>query len=281
MRKQVEAPRTDVTLTPEKLGTIERRTVSVPERTEWTQILCQANANTTVISAIQRSLKTQGFYQGAIDGTLGQQTYNAVAQFEKSRGLPQSSAGAITLTTVDALGVDWRSLVGSGGSFGGTTTTGSTGFATGSTSGFSSGQTVTAGSQTLSVNGVAYTLLSNGQVANSAGSIIGSIDGSGNLVGTNGSIIARSVVSLSGGGFGSGSLSGTAGNVISGSGAGGAISGGSFGSGASGGAISAGGFSVRADGSVVNSSGAVIGRVDGSGNIVDASGNIIGSVTPR
>ena len=158
---------------------------------------------------------------------------------------------------------------------------------------------MTTGSQTLTVNGTSYTILSNGQVANASGSVIGYIDGSGNLVGTNGSIIARSVVSVTGAGFSSGSLSGsgsgfsgsggslsgTAGSVISGSGISGSGisgSGGSF-SGAAGSVISGatGGFSVQGDGSVINSAGAIIGRVDGSGNIVDTAGNIIGRVTPR
>ena len=96
-------------------------------------------------------------------------------------------------------------------------------------------------------------------VRDASGSVLGRLDGSGNVVNSAGSIVLRGF--SSGGSIGGGSV-------------GGAISG------ATGGA-SAGGFNVRADGSVTNSSGVVIGRVDGSGNITDSSGRVIGRVTGR
>jgi len=237
----VEAPRTETRVIPAQYGTIERRTQTSPERAEWRQVLCEANANTTVISAIQRALKTQGYYTGAIDGRLGRATYSAVERFQQARGL---STGGLTLSSVEALGVDWRSMVSgtsgvhSGGfSSGGTVSGGSTGFTTGTVVG--SGGTV-----------------SGGTIGGTAGRVIGGA--SGVVGGTAGQVI--------------GGATGSAGGVIGG--AAGAVTGGSVGG------VSAGGFTVRADGSVANSAGVVIGRVDANGNVIDAAGRVIGRARP-
>ena len=106
------------------------------------------------------------------------------------------------------------------------------------------------------------------RVRNAAGTVLGRLDGSGNVVNSAGSIVLRGF--SSGGSLGGGSIGGAV--------SGGASSIGGAVSGATGGA-SAGGFTVRADGSVTNASGVVIGRVDGSGNITDAAGRVIGRVT--
>ena len=261
----VEPPRTETVVIPAQYGTIERRTQTSPERAEWRSILCEANANTTVISAIQRALQTQGYYRGAIDGRLGQGTYSAVEAFQKARGL---STGGLTLQSVEALGVNWRSLISgtSGVTSGGFTTGGSV---SGGSTGFSSGtRTVVGGSSgSLSGSTSGYSIGADGQVRDGSGTILGRLDGSGNVVNSAGSIVLRGF--SSGGSLGGGSIGG---GSLSGGSLGGAISG------ATGGA-SAGGFTVRSDGSVTNASGVVIGRVDGSGNITDSSGRVIGRVT--
>ena len=263
----VEPARTETQIIPAEYGTIEKRTLLTEEKAEWRQVLCEANANTTVISAIQRALKTQGYYNGGIDGRLGQQTYNAVEQFQKARNL---STGGLTLTTVEALGVDWRSMV--TGSFNSRTTTTYTinssnqvidgaGTVIGRLD--SNGNVVNGGriilrsgtfgmtrgtnSGTSTFSGASgYTIGSNGQVMDRSGTIIGRLDGSGNIVDGRGNIIARA------GSFGGGSSSTTTTTSSSMS------------------------YTVRGDGTVVNAAtGAVIGRVDGAGNIVGTGGNII------
>jgi len=210
VQKMVEAPRTETRVIPAQYGTIERRTQTTPERAEWRQVLCEANANTTVISAIQRALKTQGYYTGAIDGRLGRQTYSSVERFQQAKGL---STGGLTLSTVEALGVNWRSMVSgssgvtSGGfTTGGTVSGGSTGFTTGTTvsgtTGFSSGA--------VSGGAAGYSIGADGVARNAAGAIVGRVDGSGNLVNSAGQIIARGVSGSSVGG----AISGAAGSAV-------------------------------------------------------------------
>jgi len=274
----------------------------------WSQVLCEANANSTVISAIQRALQTQGYYSGAIDGALGRQTYAAVERFQTARGL---STGGLTLTTVEALGVDWRSMV-TGTS--GVTRSGFTsgGTVTGSTTGFTSGTTVTTTTSTSS--GGSYTINADATVTDASGVMIGRLDGNGNVVNSAGQIIVRGVQgtsgSFSGGSLGGGSLGGgtlnggtvTGGTVtgstttrsgggtssrllnraVQGTSGGGSVLGSGSSSSSSTGGISAGDFQVRADGMVISrSTGAVIGRVDASGNILNAAGTVIGRATPQ
>jgi hypothetical protein len=112
-----------------------------------------------------------------------------------------------------------------------------------------------------------YTIGADGSVRDASGRFIGTMNGAGDVVGSNGSIVLRGLGGTSGGSFSSGSFSsGSVGSTVTG--------------GMSAGGMSAGDFQVRADGSVVSrSTGAVIGTVDGSGNIVNAAGSIIGRVT--
>jgi len=223
--------------------------------------------NSTVISAIQRALQTQGYYSGAIDGALGRQTYAAVERFQTARGL---STGGLTLTTVEALGVDWRSMV-----------TGTSGV---TRSGFTSGGTI-------------GRLDGNGNVVNSAGQIIvrgvqgtsgsfsGGSLGGGSLGGgtlnggtVTGGTVTGSTTTRSGGGTSSRLLN----RAVQGTSGGGSVLGSGSSSSSSTGGISAGDFQVRADGMVISrSTGAVIGRVDASGNILNAAGTVIGRATPQ
>jgi hypothetical protein len=228
----VDAPRTETITIPAEYGTIERRTQITPEKAEWRQVLCEANANSTVISAIQRALQTQGYYNGAIDGRLGRLTYASVERFQTARGL---STGGLTLTTVDALGVDWRSMVGGANTIqsGGFTTGGTV---TGSTTGFTTGTTVT----TTTTGG--YTIGADRTVRDASGTVIGRLDGNGNVINSAGTIVLRGLA---------GSTSGT-------------VSGGSV-----------GGYAIGADGTVRDSSGRVIGRMNGSGDVVNSAGTVV------
>jgi peptidoglycan hydrolase-like protein with peptidoglycan-binding domain len=273
VQRVVNTARTETIVIPAQFGTIERRTQTSPEKAEWRQVLCEANASPTVIRAIQRALQTEGFYKGALDGSLGRATYAAVEQFQASRGL---STGGLTLATVDALGVNWRSMVsGNQLSSGGFT---SGGVATGGTSGFTTGTTV---STTGGAGGAAagYTIGSDNSVRNASGVTIGTLRANGDVVNSAGQVILRG-------------LSATGGSATSGSAIGGSVGGLNTRSnvGRSGGTLlnngtaatssSAGDFTVRADGSVVNTSGAVIGRVNANGEII-SNGQVIGRVRPR
>ena len=264
VQKLVQPASTQVVEIPAEYQDVVKRTQVSAERAEWRQVLCEANANTSVISAIQQALKTQGFYTGAVDGRLGQGTYAAVKQFQTSRNL---STGGLTLRTVDALGVNWRSMVSgqsySGGATG-TVTGGSTGFGTGATVGGSSSSMSSSSMSSGSMTAGSYTIGSDGTARNSAGVVVGRVNGNGDIVSTSGQILMRGAVS--------------AGSMTSGSMSSGSMSSGSMTSGSSSmSSGSAGGFTLMSDGTVRNSSGVTLGTLDrATGNIVAANGSIVG-----
>jgi len=207
----VQPARTETVVIPAQTGTIERRTQISPEKAEWRQVLCEANANPTVIRSIQSALKREGFYSGAIDGRLGQQTYAAVERFQTARGL---STGGLTLTTVDRLGVDWRSMVsGNQLTTGGITTGGSL---TGTTGGFTTGTTVTTTGGGAGATG-GYTIGSDGSVRNAAGIMIGTLRANGDVVNSAGQVVLRGLSSTGG------SISGAAGSLGGAAGAAGGL----------------------------------------------------------
>jgi localization factor PodJL len=57
-----------------------------------------------VVVNVQESLQDQGYYAGTIDGQLGQQTRDALGQYQKEHDLEITSA--IDEPTVQALGLD-------------------------------------------------------------------------------------------------------------------------------------------------------------------------------
>ncbi|MGB6230451.1 MAG: peptidoglycan-binding protein, partial [Litorimonas sp.] len=179
VQRVVTPARTEVIEIPAEFGTIEKRTQTTAQRSEWRQVLCEANANTVVITAIQRRLQELGFYSGALDGRLGQATYAAVEAFQIQRGL---STGGLTLRTVDVLGVDWRSMVS------GMSTTTTTRMTTG-------GSTVTTGLQTgtsTTTTTTTYTVREDGMVIDANGVVLGRYDAAtGNVIGSNGQIVIR------------------------------------------------------------------------------------------
>jgi peptidoglycan hydrolase-like protein with peptidoglycan-binding domain len=67
------------------------------ERLEWRQVLCETNMSEAIISQLQRSLKSQGYDPGRIDGSIGRQTLEAVEQYQLKRGLER---GGLTLATL-------------------------------------------------------------------------------------------------------------------------------------------------------------------------------------
>jgi len=259
VQRVVRPETTETVVIPAQYGTITKRTLVTPEKAEWRRILCEANASPEVVRAIQSALKQQGYYSGVIDGRLGTQTYASVKAFQTARGL---STGGLTLTTVDALGVDWRSMV-SGNQFG--TTTGGFGATGGTSGGFTSGTTVSAGGASGGAAG--YTIGSDGSVRNAAGAIIGRMTANGDVVNSAGQVVLRGLSAAGGaaggsvGGLSTGGLSDPLGGITGG---------------ASGGSILSG-ATVGADGTVRNSSGSIIGRVNANGEVV-ANGVVIGRV---
>ncbi|HEU5314463.1 MAG TPA: peptidoglycan-binding protein, partial [Candidatus Udaeobacter sp.] len=62
----------------------------------------QSAANATV-SAVQSELAKLGYYDGEIDGTLGDETEAALARYQEDRGL--SVTGTVDAATLQSLGI--------------------------------------------------------------------------------------------------------------------------------------------------------------------------------
>jgi hypothetical protein len=60
-------------------------------------------ANNPTVSAVQSALAKLGYYNGAIDGTLGDQTEAALANYQQDRGL--SVTGTVDAATLQSLGI--------------------------------------------------------------------------------------------------------------------------------------------------------------------------------
>ena len=69
-----------------------------------------------MVRQVQQKLKNWGYYTGAVDGTFGQSTYNAVVSFQKRNGL--TADGVVGKATYAALGISvaWASTGTSAGS---------------------------------------------------------------------------------------------------------------------------------------------------------------------
>ena len=80
----------------------ETKMTKAPEL-KWQRILCETNTNKDVIRSVQEALKNEGYNPGPIDGVYGRATQKAIDAFQKDNGL---SSGALTLETLDALGVN-------------------------------------------------------------------------------------------------------------------------------------------------------------------------------
>jgi His-Xaa-Ser repeat protein HxsA len=61
------------------------------------------DANNPTVSAVQSELAKLGYYNGAIDGTLGDQTEAALASYQEDRGL--SVTGTVDAATLQSLGI--------------------------------------------------------------------------------------------------------------------------------------------------------------------------------
>ena len=55
------------------------------------------------VMRIQRRLKQWGYYDGAVDGVYGEDTYQAVVRFQKKNGL--KADGAVGQSTANAMGI--------------------------------------------------------------------------------------------------------------------------------------------------------------------------------
>ncbi len=61
------------------------------------------------VSLVQQKLKQYGYYDGAVDGVFGKETYNAVVWFQQKNGL--KADGAVGPSTAAALGITLKGTV--------------------------------------------------------------------------------------------------------------------------------------------------------------------------
>jgi uncharacterized lipoprotein YehR (DUF1307 family) len=105
IRKLIAPAQTKRIKIPAQYQTVNKRVKINDEHMEWVPILCETNFNIGLISQLQKKLEAIGFNPGPIDGAYGRQTYKAVTEFQKKKGL---STGHLTMETLRALGVAYQ-----------------------------------------------------------------------------------------------------------------------------------------------------------------------------
>lgn len=87
---------------PARTKTVTRQVQIEPSRLEWRQILCETNTTPKLITSIQRALKREGYDPGPIDGVIGQDTLEALEEFQIKNNLDR---GGLTYETLKELKV--------------------------------------------------------------------------------------------------------------------------------------------------------------------------------
>lgn len=88
---------------PAEYTDVPQEVMVCPVQEYWTEVLCDVNATPAKISEIQKALNAAGFLPTAPNGNLDAQTMDAIAKFQKAKGLPVD--GYLNMATVKALGV--------------------------------------------------------------------------------------------------------------------------------------------------------------------------------
>lgn len=70
--------------------------------TDWAEVVCAGDVNSSLVSRVQRALNDRGYSAGAVDGVMGAKTRSALAKFQQDNGLP---LGNMNIATMQALGV--------------------------------------------------------------------------------------------------------------------------------------------------------------------------------
>lgn len=107
-KKVVSSPAstTQVTIPAEYKTVTSRQMISSGGVTEFREVLCESDLTSSTISKIQRALLAAGFSPGPVDNVLGEQTKQAIIEYQKANGLPVGVQGNnIPLETLKALGV--------------------------------------------------------------------------------------------------------------------------------------------------------------------------------
>ena len=92
---------------PAEYETVTRNEKVSEESLEWRSVMCEVNMTKENVMALQTALRTEGVYNGPVDGLIGPMTLSAASRYASQRGLP-SGSNYITLDVIDALGLGER-----------------------------------------------------------------------------------------------------------------------------------------------------------------------------
>lgn len=102
VRKLVSKPQEKKIKIPAVFSKISKRKKVAGEKLAWRQVLCETNTSPGLITKLQQALNRAGYNPGPIDGVMGRQTYVAIDQFQKKKGI---ETGGLTLRTLKALNI--------------------------------------------------------------------------------------------------------------------------------------------------------------------------------
>ncbi len=102
VQKMTAPEREERKIIPAVYQTVSKEVMVEPGRMLWKRVLCESNLSPDIIRQIQTALIEKGFNTGGVDGVIGGQTREAVAQFQKDRDIAE---GGLTYETLAALGI--------------------------------------------------------------------------------------------------------------------------------------------------------------------------------
>jgi peptidoglycan hydrolase-like protein with peptidoglycan-binding domain len=106
----VKAPEPTKVPTEPVYATVNKQVMVQPERSEWTQVLCDVNATDAKIEEVTRALNDKGasppLRTTVVDGKVDPELTNAVRSFQQNNGLQPT--GLLTAETLAKLGVDLK-----------------------------------------------------------------------------------------------------------------------------------------------------------------------------
>lgn len=90
---------------PAEYRTVTKRELVSPASMAWESVLCEVNATTANVRALQNALQAKGYNVGGVDGQLGPTTLKAVNSYAKSLSIPHGS-NYVPMAVLEKLGLD-------------------------------------------------------------------------------------------------------------------------------------------------------------------------------
>ena len=87
---------------PAEYGYVKKKVQTRQSFTKWEEVVCASNINSLMVLKLQKGLNKKG-YRLAEDGMLGDDTKQAISDYQRRRGLPRAY---LTMGTLKSLGID-------------------------------------------------------------------------------------------------------------------------------------------------------------------------------